>query len=354
MLRHGRQRGIPMDWTFYCAVGRPGALDDEVRSLGAQIRYSPVPIDQKAAFIRALRTELKTGDYDVLHGHHDLISALYLVAALGMPLRRRLVHVHNADESVLTPQPWKQAVLRPLLRQTCLRLADTIVGISNHTLDTFLVERPRRVGKDRVHYYGIDSAPFLGARSDRAKFHQELGLAQDVLILLFAGRMVPEKNPLFAVEVFAEMRKRNSRVVAVFVGSGSMEQAVAARANELGLGDFCRFLGWRSDVPELMSCCDWFILPRPEQPMEGLGIAVIEAQLAGLRLLLSRGIADDPLLPTSVWARLGLAEAADHWAEVALKLLVQQPRRPQEAAAQLAISPFDLDFALADLLSLHV
>jgi glycosyltransferase involved in cell wall biosynthesis len=354
MLRYAWQRGIPVDWTFYCALGRPGALDDEVRRLGAKILYSPVPIGQKGAFIRALRTELKAGGYDVLHGHHDLISALYLVAAAGIPLKKRLVHVHNADESVLTPQPWKQAMLRPLLRQTCLRLADTVVGISNHTLDTFLAGRPRRVGRDRVHYYGIDPAPFLAARSDRAEFRQELGLAEDALIILFAGRMVPEKNPLFAVEVFAEMRKRNPRVVAAFVGSGSMEQAVAARANELGVGDSCRFLGWRSDVPEVMSCCDWFILPRPEQPMEGLGIAVIEAQLAGLRLLLSRGIADDPLLPSSVWARLGLAESVDHWAEVAMKLLEQQPRPSQEAAAKLAISPFDLDFALADLLSLHV
>lgn len=353
MLRCARQRGIPVDWTFYSALGRPGALDDEVRSLGAQIRYSPVPIGQKAAFIRALRTELKAGGYDVLHGHHDLISALYLVAALGLPLRRRLVHVHNADESVLTPQPWKQAVLRPLLRRLCLGLADGIVGISKHTLATFLAGRSVRAGRDLVHYYGIDPAPFLAVRSDRVKFRQELGLAEDALILLFAGRMVPEKNPLFAVEVFAEMRKSNARVVAAFVGSGSMEQAVITRANELGVGDACRILGWRSDVPEIMSCCDWFILPRPEQPMEGLGIAVVEAQLAGLRLLLSRGIADDPLLPGSVWVRLGLSEDAEKWAVEALKLLGKVPPTPQMASAQLAQSPFDMDFALTDLRNLY-
>jgi glycosyltransferase involved in cell wall biosynthesis len=353
MLRHASKQGVKLEWTFYCALGQKGQMDEVVRELGAAIIYSPFPIGQKADFIRALRTELKTGGYEVMHGHHDLVSGLYLAAAVGTPLKKRLVHVHNADESVLTPQPWKQAVLRPLLRQTCLRLADGIVGISNHTLDTFLDGSPRRAGKDRVHYYGIDPAPFLVARSDRAEFRQELGLAEDALILLFAGRMVPEKNPLFAVEVLAEMRKRNPRVVAAFVGSGSMEQAVSDRANELGVGDACRFLGWRSDVPDVMSCCDWFILPRPEKPMEGLGIAVIEAQLAGLRLLLSRGIADDPLLPGSVWARLGLAEGANKWAEEALKLLDQVPPPPQMAAAQLAQSPFDMDFALADLLNLY-
>jgi glycosyltransferase involved in cell wall biosynthesis len=353
MLSHASKQGVKLNWTFYCALGQEGQMDEEVREFGATIVYSPFLIGQKADFIRALRAELKRGGYEVMHCHHDLVSGLYLAAALGIPLKRRLVHIHNADESVLTPQIWKQALLRPLFRQTCLRFADVIVGISNHTLDTFLDGRPRRAGIDRVQYYGIDPAPFLVARSDRAKFRRELGLAADALILLFAGRMVPEKNPLFVVEVLVEMRRRNPHVVAVFVGSGSMKQAVSTRAQELGVGDSCRFLGWRSDVPEVMCCCDWFILPRPEAPKEGLGIAVVEAQLAGLRLLLSLGIADDPLLPGSVWARLGLSEGPEKWAEEALKLLDQVPPTSQMAAAQLAQSPFDIDFALADLLNLY-
>jgi glycosyltransferase involved in cell wall biosynthesis len=204
-----------------------------------------------------------------------------------------------------------------------------------------------------VHYYGIDPAPFLAARADPRGFRQEIGVPEDALILLFAGRIVPEKNPIFALKVFAAMRQRDPRAVAVFVGSGSMEKPLADRAAELGAMDAIRLLGWRSDVAAIMSSCDWFILPRPEQPMEGLGIAVIEAQLAGLRLLLSRGIADDPLLPGSVWARLALADGPERWAEEALRLLPQTPPTPQMAAAQLAKSPFDMDFALTDLLNLY-
>jgi len=353
MLRHSRKIGISLDWTFYCALGKPGALDDEVRAMGGNIVYSPFPIGHKKAFVRELSSELQRGNYDVLHCHHDLVSGLYLAAAIGVPLKKRLVHVHNADESVLTPHPLKQAVLRPLLRQTCLRLADKTVGISNHTLDTFLGGRQRRPDRDLVHYYGIDPAPFLAARADPRGFRQEIGVPEDALILLFAGRIVPEKNPIFALKVFAAMRQRDPRAVAVFVGSGSMEKPLADRAAELGAMDAIRLLGWRSDVAAIMSSCDWFILPRPEQPMEGLGIAVIEAQLAGLRLLLSRGIADDPLLPGSVWARLALADGPERWAEEALRLLPQTPPTPQMAAAQLAKSPFDMDFALTDLLNLY-
>ena len=102
MLGHARKQQIEVDWTFYCVLEQPGAMDEKARALGARVIHSPVPLVKKAEFIRALRTELRRGEYDVLHCHHDLVSAVYLLAASGIPLRRRIVHVHNADEVVPT------------------------------------------------------------------------------------------------------------------------------------------------------------------------------------------------------------------------------------------------------------
>lgn len=353
MLRHARARGAALDWTFYCADPRPGAMEAEVRSLGAGIIHAPVSRAQKVAFMRHLRQAAKQGRYEVVHAHHDLVSALYLLAMAGLPIRRRLVHVHNADEEVLTDDPLKQRLYREPMRRVCLALADRIVGISNHTLDTFLAGRRRRPGRDLVHYYGVDPTPFETATADRPAFRRSLGLAGDGPIVLYAGRVVPEKNPLFAVEVMAQMHRTDPGVAGVFVGSGSLDAAVRDRAAELGLQPAFRQLGWRSDVAEIMSCCDMFILPRPEQPMEGLGLAVVEAQLAGLTLLLSRGIADDPLLPTARFQRLALAEGPRAWAAAAFELLA--PPRPSPTAAWDALgrSAFDMDRALAGLVDLH-
>lgn len=353
MLRHAVDSGVRVDWTFYCTLGQEGKLDAEARRLGAKIVHSPVPLRKKRAFLKALRSELRHGHYDALHAHHDLVSAVYLLAARGMRLKQRIVHVHNADEAVLTPHPLKKWMLRLIFRQVCLTLSSRIVGISQHTLDTFLAGRRRQPGRDRVHYYGIDATPFLKARVERDTFRRDLGLPTDAQILLFAGRIVPEKNPLFAVDVFAEMRRRNPRVAAVFVGAGSLEGAVRQRVEELRMQDrFCA-LGWRDDLPEIMVQCDWFILPRPEHPLEGLGIALVEAQLAGLRLLLSKGIADDPILPEAVVARLPLASGPAKWAEAALDLMNQSPPDQDRIEKLHAQSPFNLDFALRDLLLLH-
>ena len=102
-----------------------------------------------------------------------------------------------------------------------------------------------------------------------------------------------------------------------------------------------------------MGCCDWFILPHPEHPMEGFGLAVVEAQLAGLRLLLSNGIAADPLLPTACYRRLPLAAGAKAWAAAAMELIDEKCPPRVEAMMALRASPMDMDRALRELVSLY-
>jgi glycosyltransferase involved in cell wall biosynthesis len=232
-------------------------------------------------------------------------------------------------------------------------MADRIVGISNHTLDTFLAGRARRPERDSVHYYGVDPAPFEKATADRARFRRACGLSDEALVLLFGGRLVPEKNPLFAVDVLAHLRRMEPRAIAVFAGAGSQERDVIVRARVLGVENSVRVLGWRNDLPEIMSCSDWFILPHPEYPMEGFGLAVVEAQLAGLRMLLSCGVPDDPLLPTACFRHLSLSSGAEAWAIAAGELL--ESPAPSRAAALAALrgSPMNMDQALDGLLALH-
>lgn len=352
MLQHAQARRRKLDWTFYCTLNRPGSLDAAARAAGAQVLYAPHTISHTSAFMGALRRTLREGGHDVLHCHHDLTSAVYLVSAMGLPLRRRIVHFHNADEA-LPVSPAKQRLLREPARRVCLALADRIIGISNHTLDTLLAGRPRRAGRDRVHYYGVDPAPFIGPQADPLQFRKDLGLADDALILLFAGRLVPEKNSIFMIDILASLKRHEPRAVCVFAGAGSQEDAIKARARALGVEDSVRLLGWRNDLPEIMQCGDWFVLPRPETPQEGFGLAVMEAQLSGLRLLLSLGVPDDPLLPTAVCRRLPLAAGADGWANAAMELIHLPAPSSQQVLAALSHSPMDMDRALDDLLALH-
>ena len=353
MFRHLRSQGRDVDWYFHTNIAEPGLLEEVYPECKGRIIRNPHALSSWSEFFGALYRHCRAEKYDAVHVHADVMAAPYVVAACLAGVPRVIVHIHNADEEIPVSGSLKKSVIRSLFRRVSMVLAHRVVGISNHTLDTFLAGRRRRPGKDLVHYYGIDPAPFLSREVDALGFRRGLDLPHDAKILLFAGRMVQEKNPLFAIDVLAQMRKMDASVVGVFVGAGALDGAVCRRANELNLNQAFRHLGWRNDLPDIMLCCDWFILPRPEAPLEGFGIAVVEAQLAGLKLLLSLGIPSDPLLPGAAFRRLPLAVGPGAWADAAMDM-IQQPVKSRDAImSALAKSPMDMHFSSNDLLNLY-
>jgi glycosyltransferase involved in cell wall biosynthesis len=358
MLEAGRTFGEPLNWTFYSVLTKPGRFDDRARALGATVINSPVELDDKVAFVRNLRAVLREGKYDVLHCHHDVVSAVYLVASSSLGIPRRIVHVHNADLHVPTGSELKSALLREPMRQLCMRIADRIVGISRYTLDNFLRGSAPRAGRDVVLYYGIATDPYHGAPPDEHAMRASLSLPVDARVLLFAGRMVSYKNPLFVLDVMAAIAEAEPNVYAVFAGAGPLEEELRARARELGLSERVRILGWRDDTVALMRFADLFIFPRveevtPDVGREGLGLVVVEAQAAGLMSLLSRAIPDDAIVVSELCETRALAGGAAGWGSSVREMLAR-PRADRAAAlAAIERSPFSLEAGFRNLVALH-
>lgn len=353
MLEYGQNVGADLQWTFYCYLPTLGGLEDRARELGARVVISREPLRHYIRFGRELREELRTGDYDILHAHHDVLSGLYLSASVGLPLRRKIVHVHNTRAAILTNTSWKQQIYERVLRQACLNLADVIAGVSNPALDCFLAGRPRRPGRDVVVYSGVSAAPFIDCGPDRDKVRQQLELSTSARIVLFVGRLVDEKNPLYCLDVLSELRKVDDRVVLAVAGEGPLRHELRQRAEALDLTEHVRFLGWRDDIANIMKSADLMIVPNPDQPLEGFGLVVLEAQLAGLPLLLSPGISDDPILPTAKFRRLSISQAPREWASIAVTLMNESAPDPVAAWRALSTSPMAMDRALSNLLALY-
>jgi glycosyltransferase EpsF len=358
MLKAGKTFGVDLDWTFFTVLTRPGKFDDSARALGATVITSKVELDSKIDFMRSLRSVIRAGSYDVIHCHHDVVSAVYLVAAVGLPLRRRIVHVHNADLHIPTGSAGKAELLREPMRATCLALADRIVGISQYTLDNFLDGRPPKPSRDMVVYYGIDTAPFHAPPPDRTAIRRSLDLPGDAKIILFVSRMVSYKNPLFVVDVLAQLADTDPKVYAVFVGTGPLEGAVRSRAAELNVTERVRVLGWREDGATLMRAADLFLFPRAEEVVdgaarEGLGLVVVEAQAAGLPALLSRGIPSDAIVNEELCEMRSLGDGAAAWADAARAILAR-PRPDARASVEtIDRSRFSLRAGFESLTALH-
>lgn len=353
IMRESRLSHPDVQWTFYSALGKPGRLDDAVRDLGAEVIYSPVPIGDTRRFISAFRATLLRDRYDILHTHHDIVSAVYLGASLGTGLRRRIVHIHNTSMDLPTPSRIKKAVAWEPMRRTCLMLADRIVGVSETALLAMVLKNGPRQPRDSVVYCGIDTERFRNPRTSREAIRASIGVGPDTNVLLFAGRMTDYKNPQFVVEVLAEIAAETPDAVAVFAGVGPATDAVRQRATDSGVSERIRIVGWRDDLPELMFASDLMLWPGSEFPREGLGLAIVEAQAAGLPVVMSRSVPNDAIVIPEIVSVVPLAKGAGAWGREAFRILNKPRLAREDALARIERSPFSLAAATRNTMALY-
>lgn len=340
-----------LKWTFFCILGKEGRLDEEVRRAGGEIIYSPYWISEKIKFLAYFRKVLKNGSYDILHVHHDYLSGFYLLASIGIKFRKRLLHIHNTDKWLPIGNAFARKLMLGPCRYAGTRLSDKIIGISRDTLDQFIQGASVDKTKTEVLYYGIDLHRFYTNGID---IRRELRLPENSKILLFAGRMNEFKNPAFVVDILNVLVETRDDVYAIFVGKGGEEESVMLKARQYKIEDRIRLMGWRSDIPNIMKSADVFVFPRVENPKEGLGLVVVEAQAAGLPMILSYGIVEDAIVIPELASYLSLDKGWRVWANKINEVLCSgKPVAATEALNRMEVSCFSLPVATKNLVSLY-
>ena len=340
-------------WSFYCILGERGKLDTLVHQAGGEIIYAPVSISHKISFLIHLRKTLKAGHYDILHAHHDYLSGFYLLASTDVKFSKRILHIHNTDKALPVGNPFLRRILLGPFKKLGFYFSDIIVGISNDTLHEFVGSRTSRRLQFKILYYGVDLKEYEW-KIDPHLIRSELRLPATSKILLFVGRMNLLKNPVFVVDVLANILTDRNDVYAVFVGKGDLEDTVEERARYLKISEHVRLLGWCNDSALIFKSADVFIFPRIEYPKEGLGLVVVEAQAAGIPMVISRGIVPDAIVVEELAHVIPLENNPKAWASKILEILNNSfPYPAEKAFERIQQSPFELGAATKNLLALY-
>ena len=137
----------------------------------------------------------------------------------------------------------------------------------------------------------------------------------------------------------------------IMAGSGEQMRAkLEATVEAWRLSHQIRLTGIYPDVTRLMLGSDLFLFP---SLAEGLGMVVVEAQAAGLRVLTSNGVPrESTVLPELVDFR-PLEAGVAFWANETLRLL--NLPRPEARLCNLAVrnSPFSIENSAASLLEIY-
>lgn len=291
-----------VQFDFLCHRDGRFAYDDEIEALGGRIYRVPRcnPLDPR--YLKAIDSFFEKHPYRVVHSHIDCMSALPLAAARRHGAIMRIAHSHNSRQDKDLKYPLKLACKRRIrCEATDLFACGVEAGRWMFGTDDFTVVR---------NAIDVDAYAFDGARRERAR--AELGIAPTAPVVGHVGRFSPVKNHAFILEVFAALLGQRSDAVLLFAGDGELRSDVKRRAEELGVSGSVRFLGVRSDVPELMQAMDAFIMP---SIYEGLPLVLVESQASGLPCVISNSIPQDCDLEGSSIIRLSLSAGAEQWAD---------------------------------------
>ncbi len=156
---------------------------------------------------------------------------------------------------------------------------------------------------------GINYDRFNPALYDRDSIRKTLGIERDAFVIGHVGSYTEQKNHAFLIKVFDEFRKKNSNSKLILVGKGRLKSSIDNMISNMGLEEYVISLEDRSDIPEIMSAMDVFVLP---SQWEGYPVVMIEAQRMGLRCVISDRINREVVLNDKV-AMLDIDGNVNDW-----------------------------------------
>lgn len=273
-------------------------------------------IKAKLRHLKLLYQELRNGKYDVFQTNIDLFNGPQMLVSwlAGVPIRE--CHSHNSEQGreLHDGRTWKVRLYQTVMRWLCWNFSNRRGGCSEAALDFLFQNKWHGDSHSSVIHNGIDLQKYQN-ELDSSEKRKMLGISQPKVVCT-VGRISFQKNPEFLLNIFYELRKIRNDVALAWCGTGEEQEKIKAQIHSYGLEECVYLLGARTDISEILQCSDVFFLP---SRFEGLGIVLVEAQVAGLQCIMSDVIPAE--VDCGLCIPISLNEEPAKWADRMCKVL---------------------------------
>ena len=265
-----------------------GFLVDEARKL--DIDVIPVSMDNRIRLktFRKVSRIFRKSDFDILHTHGGTAGFWGRISSFftGKPIGR--IHsyhgMHYLSKNYAFP-----SYLR-VTDQLLLCLTDKVICVCpsdyKKGLEAGIVNKKKGI----LIQYGIEKERFQNI-GRRDVLRTKYGLNESIILFGNVGRLHVQKGQRYLLEAFQAVKSKYPNVHVWIIGEGELLCELIKLAHDLGIHDSVQFLGARTDIPEILSAMDIFVLP---SLWEGQPISIMEAGAAGKPVIATNidGIAD--------------------------------------------------------------
>lgn len=221
------------------------------------------------------------------------------------------------------------------------------IAVSAQSREQLNARFPHASARFRAVHNGAPTPDQGDLEQQRKKVRDEWGVSDEQIVIGSVGRIEAQKNPLLFVDTVAKLKALHD-LHCVWVGDGSLRNAITVRAEETGVR--LHVDGWRSDADRRLAGFDIFFLP---SLFEGLPFAVLEAMHAGLPIIASHSDGMGEAISDSVSGFL--CDSPAQFAE-RLNLLVKNAdlrQRFGDSARMEARAKFSLDAMARNTLAVY-
>lgn len=226
---------------------------------------------------------------------------------------RVIIHAHNNN---LHNCGLLQRIMHAVNRQVQKFMNITRLTNSELSARFFFGNKPAK-----MIYNAIDTTRFAFNENVRNKIRKDFDV-ENKHVYGFAGRIAYQKNPLFLIEIFSEIKKIDAEAAFLVCGDGDLIEETKKKAVDLGIDVI--FVGSVSNVQDFYQAMDVFILP---SRFEGLGIVLIEAQCSGLPCVASADVIPQDAKITDLVEFIKLDDGSTEWAQNAFNLTKKEVNR---------------------------
>ena len=171
---------------------------------------------------------------------------------------------------------------------------------------------------------GIDLDKFQKKEPTRQEIRSKLGIPESKIILMSVGELTKRKNHMVMIEALARLKEYD--ILYVICGDGPLKAQLRAKAEELGVRDRLKLLGFRKDIAELHKAADIFVFPSLQ---EGLPVALMEAMASGLPIVASKIRGNEDLISNNQGGYLVNPTDSEQVAK-AIEKMIQNPKKREK------------------------
>ncbi len=238
---------------------------------------------------RQLAKHLKSVQYDLIHCHTPIAGLVTRFAAASCRKKGTKVLYTTHGFAFTDQSSWKQKALYRTMEDVGSFFCDGIITINQEDYRNAKKLHCRQV--HYIHGMGVDVDKFSKAADSRAEYRALLGVEEQDVLVMSVGELSTRKNHKIIIEALAQIPEKERFVYAICGNGidGGTGELLRSLAEEKKVR--LKLLGFRRDIPQLMSCADIGAIPSIR---EGLGLAGIESLAVGVPVVGSavQGIRD--------------------------------------------------------------